>query len=158
VLNSNYVFYTNNGGNVSRATPTGGTQTSIATNQGNAIVLAIDSTYVYWVTSGISGSFGVARTLQASPGTPTSTLGTTTGTPKAIATDGKYLYFGGGSMTVAGQSGVELGYVPVGGGTPSVLSAGTGGIVPTGGLVAIGGYVIWMDTGANVIRAMVAPL
>jgi hypothetical protein len=154
-LDASNLFYTDNtNGAISRYILSGSATTNVATGVTNATIVALDSTYVYWAAQGAAtNSFSIARTSQTGSGSPSSVLPTTSGTVRAIATDGKYAYFCSTPLMIGGQSG-GLGYVPVVGGTASVLS--TGLAAPPGGLIAIGGYIIWSNSTA--VHAMTAPL
>jgi hypothetical protein len=155
ILNGSTIFWTSYPkGTVSSQAIGSSTVNSIATGEGGPILLAADSTNVYWAnttTVGGNTSFAVDRNPQTggNPAGSTNVLPSTTGTVMSLATDGKYLYYAG----TIGSTGI--GYVPVGGGSGTPLVTTTGGGVPT--VIYVGGAIYWANTDDKTIRGMAVP-
>lgn len=151
---ANYLFWTVDAtGDVSRYAFVDSKSANVATGQGGPYLLALDPSYVYFANRG-ANSFLINRANQTNPtpASPQSVLSNTTGALNALATDGKYVYYGGRFGTT------KIGYVPVGGGTGKPLYTGAStGNVPMHSLVATGGAIYFYDSGDKTIRGIAAP-
>jgi hypothetical protein len=155
VANASYLFWTvDASGDVARYSYSDSMTTNVATGQGGAYVVAADSNYVYFANRG-ANSFLINRASQTNPipASPGSVLSNTVGTLNALATDGKYVYYGG-SFGAA-----RLGYVPASGGTGKPLYTTTigAGTIPSRALVAAGGAIYFYDSTDKTIRGIAAP-
>jgi hypothetical protein len=159
VISGTKLFFTDSAaGSVWRADYSHSLVSAIETAQPDVCLVAVDSTYVYWANitlpdadAGTGYSFAIYRTSQASPGTPTVVVPTTSGALWAMATDGTYLYFSveAGSPNAGGL----LEYVPAGGGAaPRSLQAGQ----QAQALAVGGGAVVWVNHDGT-IDAIAAP-
>jgi hypothetical protein len=133
----------------------GGAVTTVASGETGPVLVAVDSTNVYWANNNASGAFGIDKNTQASPN-PAGALNVlplTTGAMTCLATDGTYVYFSG----AVGST--KVGYVSIkGAATATQLYP-----LPNGGAGAASvlywkGFVYWADVDENTIRAIAAPL
>jgi hypothetical protein len=128
---------------------------SAASGSGTS-ALATDGTNVYW----IDNANAILR-IPAQPANQSAHLTTVASSlaildyAETLATDGTNVYFG---ATGPNQNGVY--YVPVAGGTPTLLAVSTApstaGVVPTS-IATGGGFVYWSESTPPVIRRVAAP-
>jgi hypothetical protein len=112
--------------------------TTFASGQNKPNLVAIDSTYVYWVT----GVPSIVRMKQAPGGALETVVALVPSAVEGMTTDGKYVYYG-----VNGH----VFYAPVGGGgTPVPIYAQPGDFY---GFTTAGGFVSWIGNNFNVYGA-----
>jgi hypothetical protein len=149
------IYWTQISGGSVYEMPIGGTTpVAVATGESGPVLLALDATWVYWVNEPLGGTqFTIDRNPQVNPvaAAPTNVLPAVAGGVQGIATDGKYVYYGG-----AYGGGPKVGYVPVAGTVGQTLYSGAG----SGSVVSVtvaGGAVYFYDSSDNKIRGIAAP-
>jgi hypothetical protein len=145
VFSSNIVFITDSVDGVVAQYPVGSMDGSeIETDQGAPFLLTVDSSFVYWASTGPNLTFSISRTSQANPTSPPQpVLPATGGVVTGIATDGTNLYLAGAVNSGDTRVGV-IGSVPVAGGAPlkTLYSAAA---IPLA-MASAGGVIVWMDS------------
>ena len=131
------------------------TASAIETDQGTPFLLTVDSSYVYWASTGPDLTFTISRTSQANPTSPPEpVLSATGGTVTGIATDGTNLYLSAEVNDGDTRIGV-IGSVPVGGGTLTNLYSGME--LPLA-VATADGVVAWMNGNNYGLYALRLPL
>jgi hypothetical protein len=152
------LFWTDSqSGNIFRADYSVNSEGAVVTDPSGPSLLALDATYVYWAnvtpansSAGTSGSFSIARTSQASPGSVSPVVSTMGGGVWGIGTDGTNVYFIGGNQGVG-----LLDYAPVDGSSASNPRSLKAGQTPYGMAVG-GGAIYWMNSD-NTIDGIATP-
>ena len=123
--------------------------------QGGPCLLTLDSTYVYWADVALTdagtgpASFSISRTSQATPGTVTPVVPTTSGSVGGMGSDGAHVYF---IQRGAGQVGL-LKYVAAdGSAAPQSLKDAQQAYA-----LAVGGGAVYWLNGDNTIDGIAAP-
>jgi hypothetical protein len=168
-VSTDYLFWSDYKNNlVSRLSLANSSVSTVASNVGSPVGLAVDPSYVYWVAVGQNATFSIGRTLQANTDPSnvqavvpqvSKSSGSDPATPIPIATDGANVYFGGNFQATPGQY-ASVGYAPVGGlaagAAPGVLySGGSSGSVSS--IVAAAGSIFWLDTNNKTIYGLRFP-
>ncbi len=129
--------------------------TTAAMSQSGPCLLALDSTYVYWADVALTdagtgpASFSISRTSQATPGTVTPVVPTTSGSVGGMGSDGAHVYF---IQRGASQIGL-LKYVAAdGSAAPQSLKDGQQAYA-----LAVGGGAVYWLNGDNTIDGIAAP-
>jgi len=155
-FSSNYVFLTDSAAaTVGQYSVASATASAIETDQGTPFLLTVDSSYVYWASTGPDLTFTISRTSQANPTSPPEpVLSATGGTVTGIATDGTNLYLSAEVNDGDTRIGV-IGSVPVGGGTLTNLYSGME--LPLA-VATADGVVAWMNGNNYGLYALRLPL
>jgi hypothetical protein len=158
-LSGSSLFWTNSGtGSLWRTDYSINRTDTPVTGQHGPCRLVVDDKYVYWLnvtladsTAGTTASFSINRTSVTTPGVVTPVVGSTPGSPYAIATDGVYLYFSAVDPT---QQYWSFDYVPVDGSSPpqSLKDGQEPFAIAVGG-----GAVFWVNYGDGTIDGIAAP-
>jgi hypothetical protein len=157
-VDSAYVYFTSfedpapeypQSGAVMKVPIAGGTPITLASEQDYPLGLTVDSTNVYWVNEGSSGSDGSVIQMPLAGGPPT-TLATGQAAPVSVVVDAKNVYWTlWGWTTDGGTSGAVM-TAPIGGGAVSTLVSGGTGY----GIAVDASNVYWTDFRAGNVMQM----